>query len=391
MVQQSLNQDPPCIHPKRATAALLLYLVLGLPAVAQSLPINMPALPFGELATPAAPDYADPNNWAALPDRTDAADVVPENDPYGDRQQRASVDVFYIHPTTYRSAASWNQPLDDTTTNTWTDESVIARQAAVFNACCKVFAPRYRQATAAGVVAPPQMRAAEAYKLAWEDVRSAFLYYVEHLNGGRPFIIAGHSQGAAHAERWLNEFGTQQRYRKNLVAVYAIGVAFSARRLRDVGGGITVCDTPLRTGCFLSWNAFDRSGDPSGYRSMALSRDQQQYGSGDKYEITCVNPLTFSAEQPKADASRNLGSLPGRRGVGLVGMTAHTMLLPATEARKVGAECIDGILFVDGVPKEGYAIVALPGGMLHFNEFDLFYQNIRANAVARTREFLGRR
>jgi hypothetical protein len=67
------------------------------------------------------------------------------------------------------------------------------------------------------------------------------------------------------------------------------------------------------------------------------------------------------------------------------------MLLPATEARKVGAECIDGILFVDGVPKEGYAIVALPGGMLHFNEFDLFYQNIRANAVARTREFLGRR
>ena len=46
-----------------------------------------------------------------------------------------------------------------------------------------------------------------------------------------------------------------------------------------------------------------------------------------------------------------------------------------------------GVLRVEGVPREGYAIVPLPGGMLHFNDFDLFYANIRANAVARSAAF----
>jgi hypothetical protein len=40
------------------------------------------------------------------------------------------------------------------------------------------------------------------------------------------------------------------------------------------------------------------------------------------------------------------------------------------------------------MPRTGYALVPLPGGMLHFNDFDLFYQNIRINAVARTEAFL---
>jgi hypothetical protein len=43
------------------------------------------------------------------------------------------------------------------------------------------------------------------------------------------------------------------------------------------------------------------------------------------------------------------------------------------------------------VPPEGYAIVPLPGGMLHFNDYDLFYQNIRLNAVARVDAYLAAR
>jgi hypothetical protein len=45
------------------------------------------------------------------------------------------------------------------------------------------------------------------------------------------------------------------------------------------------------------------------------------------------------------------------------------------------------VLRVEGLPREGYAIVPLPGGMLHFNDFDLFYANIRANAVTRSAAF----
>lgn len=359
-------------------------------AYAQSLPINMPAKPFGELPNPAKPDYTNPRHWAALPTRLDAADVIPENDPFGDRQAIALVDAFYIHPTTYRSAASWNQPLDDEIANQWTDESVIARQAAVFNACCRVFAPRYRQATAAGVVAPPTMRAIEAYELAWQDVRAAFLHYMKHDNNGRPFIIVGHSQGAAHVERWLKEFWSQDAYRQKLVAAYAIGVSFSTRTLNELGGGIPVCKTPEEIGCFLSWNAFDRAGDPSQYLAASIARHRQRYGTAEGSAVACVNPLTFSTSEPSSSESANLGSLPARRGVGLKEALDQKQSLPKTEAGRIGASCEGGILRVDGVPKDGYAIVSLPSGMLHFNEFDLFYQNIRANAVQRSTAFFQR-
>ena len=63
-------------------------------ASSQSLPINMPAKPFGELPHPPAPNYADERHWAALPNRLDAADVIPENDLFGDRQESALVDAF---------------------------------------------------------------------------------------------------------------------------------------------------------------------------------------------------------------------------------------------------------------------------------------------------------
>jgi len=369
---------------------ILIALLMINTAGAQSLPINMPAKPFGELPHPTAPDYSDERYWAALPTRLDAADVVPENDLFGDRQESAPVDAFYIQPTTYRSAASWNQPLDDEVTNRWTDESVIARQAAVFNACCRVFAPRYRQATAAGVVAPPAMRAMGAYELAWHDVRAAFLYYMQHENNGRPFIIVGHSQGAAHVERWLKEFWPQSAYREKLVAAYAIGVSFSEKTLHEIGGGIPVCAKPTDTGCFLSWNAFDRAGDPSQYLAASNSRHEQRHGTSAGSMVACVNPLTFSLNEPSALPTANLGSLPARRGVGLAEALKSGVSLPKTESGRIGASCEDGILRVDGVPKEGYAVVPLPAGMLHFNEFDLFYQNIRANAVTRSESFFRR-
>lgn len=100
-------------------------LIVGLHAFivaagAQGLSIPVPVKPFGELPNPPPPDYSQPASWAALPDRADAADVVPENDPFGDRQASAAVDVFYIHPTTYRETAYWNQPIDDANTNAWT-------------------------------------------------------------------------------------------------------------------------------------------------------------------------------------------------------------------------------------------------------------------------------
>ena len=358
-------------------------------ALSQALPIRIPAKAFDEMPHPPPPDYAQAKYWAALPDRLDAADVVAENDPFGDRQATAPVDVFYIHPTTYREIEYWNQPLEDTKTNDWTDESVVARQAAVFNACCRVFAPRYRQASAAGVYAPPEKNPEKAYKFAYGDVREAFLHYLKHWNKGRPFIIAGHSQGAALTQFWLEEFGGDPKLRSRLVAAYPIGIGFTAGGLAKLpGGGMRVCRKANDTGCLISWNTFDRAGDPSAFIKGAKIRAAQANGAGADDTLICVNPLTFDAARPTAPANWNLGALPAREKVGLAATLAQGLQLPPTEAGGIAASCENGVLLVDPVPKEGYAIRALPAGMLHFNDFDLFYQNIRVNAVARSEAFV---
>ncbi len=356
--------------------------LLASQAFGQLGPPGMPAKAFGEQPHPEAPNYANLAHWAALPDRVDAADLVPEGDAFGDRQATARVDVFYIHPTTYRGGEYWNQSLDDAATNKWTDESVIARQAAVFNACCRVFAPRYRQATAATLAAPPAMKGMAAHEFAWGDVRTAFLYYMKHWNKGRPFIIAGHSQGAAHTERWLQEFARDPKMRARLVAAYPIGVAFARGVVSRSFNGVPVCAEPHDTGCFVSWNAFDPDSDGAMLVKTGQQRYLAKYGANPETEIVCVNPLSFSLTRPAVPASANLGALPATRADGS---------LPPTEAGVLGAACVNGIVKISALPAAGYAIVKLPGGMLHFNDFDLFYVNMRVNAVARVDAWMSRK
>ena len=98
---------------------------------------------FDATHAPAAPDYGDPANWAALPDKADASDQIPD----GFGRVATGVPVFFVHPTSYMSSDGWNQPLDDDGANWVVDERILRHQASVFNSCCDVYAPRYRQAT----------------------------------------------------------------------------------------------------------------------------------------------------------------------------------------------------------------------------------------------------
>ena len=55
---------------------------------------------FVEKPVPEAPEYKNPDHWAALPERQDFADVRVDS-LSTDGQKKAAVDVFFVHPTTY--------------------------------------------------------------------------------------------------------------------------------------------------------------------------------------------------------------------------------------------------------------------------------------------------
>jgi hypothetical protein len=81
------------------------------------------------------------------------------------------------------------------------------------------FSPYYRQLSMDSWATPD--KAFAIVPIAIEDVKHSWDYYLKHLNQGRPFILAGYSQGASAALAILKEMPDSTRSR--LVAAYLIG------------------------------------------------------------------------------------------------------------------------------------------------------------------------
>ena len=365
------------------TAAIIVILAGGYwlyPRIAMMASMRPLDKPYDAYSRPPVPNYADPSAWAALPgpEHVDAADLVPAGESVGDRQAEAAVDVFYIHPTTYRGRENWNQDISDTATNTWTDISVVARQAAAFNGCCRVYAPRYRQAGSAALYAKDDS-GDKARGLGYEDVKAAFQYYLDHYNDGRPFILVGHSQGTFYIQRLLEEVVDASPIRPQMVAAYGIGIGFPVGMFGRQYKTITACAKPDDTGCVVSWNTFGRGGAGAAAAERNAAKYEARFKTREGAETLCINPLTFDMSKPDAPASGNLGALPG---------VAAPGPLPALKPGVIGATCENGMLYVDIPTTDDFKLLVLPGQNLHFHDMDLFFKNIRDNAIVRTEAFL---
>ena len=317
-----------------------------------------PTEAFADTEPPPPPDYANPDHWAALPERQDLADLTP-TDAVRDNQALALTDVFFIHPTTFYEDSGWNQDLADETANADTDYGVMRNQASIFNGCCRIYAPRYRQATLYSFF-DREGDGQDAIDFAYEDVARAFDHYLENFNQGRPFILAGHSQGALHADTLLREKLQGSPAAERMIAAYPIGYYL------DGSNGFPVCDSAEQTGCQVSWNALG----PAGERIE------------DTLDAICVNPLTWRANDAYAGFSANLGGV--NYGFGKDDE-------PTPEPIETGiadAQCIDGALIVSEIRSEHYPAV-FGEGEYHVYDLNLFHMNLRANAEARTRAFLG--
>jgi hypothetical protein len=238
--------------------------------------------------TPPAPDYANPDAWAALPGRPSAADVVPPDSNAADLQEGPRADLFFVHPTTYMTAPSKNARYDEPgMTRERLDFHVLSFDAAAFNACCRVFVPRYRQASIASFFAPGPLSLA-TFDLAYSDVARAFDYYISHYNGGRPFIVASHSQGSLHAMRLLQDRIIGTPLQRRLVAAYLIGWAIPEDVER---AGLPVCRSALQSGCVIGWNSVTPTQTLDFMRDRAVLWLDGRYRLLADKEIICVNPL----------------------------------------------------------------------------------------------------
>lgn len=299
----------------------------------------------------AAPDYAEDANWALR----------------GLVSGPQATDVFYIHPTTY-IAQQFNQRMDYTPAREWTRASVADRQVSAFSACCRLFMPFYRQASTRAFK-ERDGRGALAYDLAYADVEGAFRAW-EAQSDGRPFIVAGHSQGALHGLRLLKTAIAGTPLADRLVAAYLPGIGIPIGALpADIGP----CLTPKQTRCIASWNAFTPQADVSAW----AKRSVDDYAvAGRDTSLLCTNPITFDANRPSARAAQGKGMLP---------IAVQNQPHARKVAKPADAYCHDGVLRV--TPRAHAPATSLPNGSLHMQEIALFWGDISANAALRARNW----
>lgn len=325
---------------------------------------------------PPVPDYTSDNAWAALPEREDKADVVPASAGLADNQATAEVDVFFIHPTTYYGKAGWNARYDEPGFPADRLENGVLRyQASVFNGCCRIFAPRYRQATVYAFIGKDKDEHA-ALDLAYRDVVRAFDNFIAERNDGRPFILAGHSQGALHGSRLLQEKIAGTPLAERMIAAYLIGSALPA----DLGiAGLATCATPTDTRCTINWNSVNGKAPRRGWTQEGTTWISGSYRMLEGAALACVNPLNWIANGT-AEASENLGSLS---------FAGSDKALPAPYKELTGARCdSDGLLVISpSEDAEGF-VYGVRDGDYHIYDYNLFYMNMRANLEDRVAAFL---
>lgn len=332
-------------------------LLLGLVAlfILASCGGNQPEQAFSALPTPTAPDYSDAKYWAALPTTADPVDRTPLAS-LKDGQPDAKVDVFFMHPTTYTGGKNeelWNGPVKDAELNEKTDESTILYQGSIFNGAGKIYAPRYRQAHVHAYRTSDKASAKEAFELAYQDLKTAFEYYLNNYNKGRPIIIASHSQGTTHGKRLMTEFFDGKPLQKQLVAAYLVGIPVLKKQFKT----IPVCEVPHQTGCFVSWRTME-------YGILT------EFSPGDS--VAVVNPLTWTTDTTFVSRSQNKGSV----------LRKFDKVIPTVADAKISK----GALWTYK-PK-------FPGSFLfstsnyHIADFNFYYLNVRENAILRAKTFI---
>lgn len=300
------------------------------------------------------PDYSNLFYWAAHPWKKDPSDSVPQPLRNGYTVD-SSADVFFIYPTTLTNPDDprWNADINDAAINAKTDYSPILYQASAFNNF-RVFSPRYRQAHVRSYFTTDTFHAKAAFDTAYEDICTAFKYYLAHFNNGRPVIIASHSQGSTHAQRLLKEFFDNSPLQKQLVVAYVLGMYIPPAQFSS----LKICSDSLQTGCICAWRTLKKDFEPD-------------YVVKEKGNCLVNNPLTWSTQTSYAANTLNEGS---------VLQNFNKIRTHVTDA-----QIHDGVLWVSKLH--------IPGGFLirkknfHIGDINLFYLNIRKDVARRVSNF----
>lgn len=240
--------------------------------------------------------YADPAHWLCHPALDAADDVCHRNldativhpdgataiEPHATALE-PPVDCFYVYPTISFDVGG-NADLVANTEEIF----ITLTQAARYSAVCRMYVPIYRQVTVPALLFGDD---AADWELAYGDVLDAFRHYIANDNRDRGYLLLGHSQGAFHLRRLIQEEVEASPYLADrLVAAHLLGATVAVPTGQDVGGSFQrtpLCRAPDQAGCVVTYASF-RATEPPGPEALFGATDDPAT------EAACTNPAALA-------------------------------------------------------------------------------------------------
>nr|AFQ23784.1 esterase [uncultured bacterium] len=274
------------------------------------------------------------------------------------------VDVFYIYPT----VTGFRDPVQICEI---TDSELVAGakmvrqiQTSVFDESCNVFMPYYRQIS---MPKPGTDYSSVTNYLSGFDATDALDYFLNNLNQGRPFILAGHSQGASTLINLLENYMTKHpEALKRMVAAYPVGFAVTKDFLARTG--LKFAEGATDTGVIVSWNT-----------EGAANKDAKNVVIAPGG--ISINPINWKRDDTYAPVSDNLGSLD---------ITGKLVTPGFADAR---VDTVRGSVIVTTADAATYTIPADGAPLFgpesyHLHDYGFFFNNFKQNVADRVKAFL---
>lgn len=284
-----------------------------------------------------------------------------------DTHTKKPVDVFLVGATADLGKDGTFQSSCCLPDDRYFQASLLRMQEGLYSDVCRIYAPYYRQACLSVYYLPDPERGPYLGKAYW-DVREAFWWYLTHENQGRPFILAGYSQGADLALRLMEEFLDDEALQAQLVAAYLIGWRVTAEDL-SAFPHLRMAKGETDTGVIVSFN----SEAPGVTGSIIVPEGGYTYG---------INPLNWKTDETPADRTLNPGTVDLHMDGSADNDRPHLTGCYRSAAR--------GTLILPDIPPADYP----PGeklfveGCYHNYELKLFYRSVQDNVKKRVEAYL---
>ena len=335
------------VKKRRIAAALLSAMVLVLCG--------------GRVALPAA--FAQANADQSVTDYSLGANWLT-----ADTSASKPVDIFYLYPSAYQKGADGgNYCAVDNVAMVKAANGAFYRQAAAFLPVGNIYAPYYRQADATYVLSMPTLAEQdEAIRvIPAADGIAAFQYYLDHFNNGRPFILAGHSQGSNVLLFILSQIKDQPEVLERMVAAYVIGFSVTQEYLAQ-NEPLQFAEGPDDTGVIISYNT-----EGEGVAFSPLVRPG----------ALAINPISWTLDSTEAPREENLGSITP--------ITAAVAdLTPVPNLASAQVDTARGVVVCKSVDPAVFTLPGVPAGIYHTFDYPFYFYNIRENAQNRVDHYL---